>query len=99
VASLQGGLVVAADGQVLASLALPVAGLMSPRPIDEVVRDFDAVEEAARSLGATVPAPFAILSFLALPVIPTLRLTDRGLVDAEAGRFVDVARMPGGVSG
>jgi adenine deaminase len=98
VASLQGGLVVAADGQVLASLPLQVAGLMSPRPIDEVVRDFDAVEEAARSLGATVPAPFAVLSFLALPVIPTLRLTDRGLVDAETGQFVDPARLAAGVS-
>jgi adenine deaminase len=93
VASLQGGLVVATDGRVVASLPLPVAGLMSPRPIDEVVRDFDAVEEAARSLGATVPAPFAVLSFLALPVIPTLKLTDRGLVDAEKGQFVDLARV------
>jgi adenine deaminase len=99
VASLQGGLVAAADGQVLASLPLPVAGLMSPRPIDEVVRDFDAIEEAARSLGATVPAPFAVLSFLALPVIPTLRLTDRGLVDAETSQFVDLARMAGSISG
>jgi adenine deaminase len=96
VASLQGGLVVAADGRVVASLPLPVAGLMSPRPIDEVVRDFDAVETAARSLGATVPAPFAVLSFLALPVIPTLKLTDRGLVDAEKGQFVDPASVAAG---
>jgi adenine deaminase len=93
VASLQGGLVVAADGKVIAALPLPVAGLMSPRPIDEVARDFEAAEESARSLGATVPAPFAVLSFLALPVIPTLKLTDRGLVDAEKGQFVDVAAI------
>jgi adenine deaminase len=93
VASLQGGLVVIADGEVIAALPLPVAGLMSPHPIHEVVRDFDAVEEAARSLGATVPAPFAVLSFLALPVIPSLKLTDRGLVDAATGRFVDVAAV------
>jgi len=96
VASLQGGLVVAADGRVVASLPLPVAGLMSARPIDEVVRDFDAVEQAARSLGATLPAPFAILSFLALPVIPTLKLTDLGLVDAEKGQFVDLFRLAAG---
>ena len=95
-AALQGGLVVAADGKVIAALPLPVAGLMSPRPIEAVVRDFDAVEEAARSLGATVPAPFAVLSFLALPVIPTLKLTDRGLVDAATGRFVDVAAVAAG---
>jgi adenine deaminase len=99
VASLQGGLVVAAGGRVVASLPLPVAGLMSARPIDEVVRDFNAVEEAARSLGATVPAPFAVLSFLALPVIPTLKLTDRGLVDAEKGQFVDPAWMAADVPG
>jgi adenine deaminase len=99
VASLQGGLVVAADGRVVASLPLPVAGLMSARPIDEVVRDFDAVEQAARSLGATLPAPFAVLSFLALPVIPTLKLTDRGLVDAEKGQFVDLARLAAGAPG
>jgi adenine deaminase len=99
VASLQGGLVVAGGGRVVASLPLPVAGLMSARPIDEVVRDFNAVEKAARSLGATVPAPFAVLSFLALPVIPTLKLTDRGLVDAEKGQFVDPAWMAADVPG
>jgi adenine deaminase len=99
VATLQGGLVVAADDRVVASLPLPVAGLMSPRPIDEVARDLDAVEEAARSLGATVPAPFAVLSFLALPVIPTLKLTDRGLVDVEKGQFVDLARVAAGGPG
>ena len=99
VASLQGGLVVAAEGRVVASLPLPVAGLMSARPIDEVVRDFDAVEQAARSLGATLPAPFAVLSFLALPVIPTLKLTDRGLVDAEKGQFVDLVRLAAGAPG
>jgi adenine deaminase len=96
VADFQGGLVVAADGRVVAALPLPVAGLMSPRPIDEVVRDLDAVETAARSLGAAVQAPFAVLSFLALPVIPTLKLTDRGLVDAEKGQFVDLAAIAAG---
>lgn len=96
VASLQGGLVVVAEGKVIAALPLPIAGLMSPQPIDQVVCDFDVVEEAARSLGTTVPAPFAVLSFLALPVIPSLKLTDRGLVDATKGRFVDVAAVAAG---
>jgi adenine deaminase len=93
VASLQGGLVAAADGKVIADLPLPVAGLMSPQPIHEVARALDAVEEAARSLGATVPTPFAVLSFLALPVIPTLKLTDQGLVDAAQGAFADVVAV------
>jgi adenine deaminase len=87
---MQGGLAVVAEGRVVASLPLPVAGLMSTEPIDTVMRGFEAVESAAASLGTTVPAPFAVLSFLALPVIPSLKLTDRGLVDAERGEFFDL---------
>lgn len=81
VAKLQGGLVACADGNVIASLALPVAGLLSLEPAEEVARQHKKVEQAACSLGTLPPAPFAILSFLALPVIPELRLTDLGLVD------------------
>jgi len=78
---LQGGLVVYADLEILASLPLPIAGLLSPEPLDVVVSHHEKVERAAASLGHLPPAPFAILSFLALPVIPELRLTDLGLVD------------------
>ncbi len=95
---MDGGLAVAAEGRILASLPLPVAGLMSTEPIDAVVRRFQAVEEAAASLGAKVPAPFAVLSFLALPVIPSLKLTDRGLVDAERGEFFDMRSFSAGAT-
>jgi len=78
---LQGGLVVYADLEILASLPLPIAGLLSPEPLETVVFQHENVEKAAASLGNLPPAPFAILSFLALPVIPELRLTDLGLVD------------------
>jgi len=78
---LQGGLVVCAQGEVLAALPLPIAGLLSPQPLKVVVNEFERVEKAALSLGDVPPSPFAILSFLALPVIPELRLTDLGLVD------------------
>ncbi len=78
---LQGGLVVCANLEILASLPLPIAGLLSPEPLDVVVSQHEKVEKAAASLGNLPPAPFAILSFLALPVIPELRLTDLGLVD------------------
>jgi len=88
---MQGGLVAVAGGRVLASLPLPIAGLMSPRPLEEVARGLGEVEEAARELGVRVPAPYAILSFLALPVIPDLRVTDKGLVDVVAARVVDLA--------
>jgi adenine deaminase len=78
---LQGGLVVCANLEILASLPLPIAGLLSPEPLDAVVSQHEIVEKTAASLGNLPPAPFALLSFLALPVIPELRLTDLGLVD------------------
>jgi adenine deaminase len=80
---LQGGLVVCANLEILASLPLPIAGLLSAEPLDTVVSQHEKVEKAAASLGNLPPAPFAILSFLALPVIPELRLTDLGLVDVN----------------
>jgi adenine deaminase len=80
---IDGGQVVVADGQVLATLPLPVAGLMSDLPIEEVRDRNQALIEATRMLGGTTPNPFMSLSFLALPVIPTLKLTDLGLVDVD----------------
>ncbi|MBM3141561.1 MAG: adenine deaminase [Chloroflexi bacterium] len=78
---LQGGLVVCVDGKILAALLLPIAGLLSPEPLEAVVKKFENVEKTASGLGNIPPAPFALLSFIALPVIPELRLTDMGLVD------------------
>jgi len=80
---LQGGLVVAAGGKVLGSLGLPIAGLLSTEPLDVVVAREKELERLARELGAALPSPFGVLSFLALPVIPELRLTDLGLVDVN----------------
>ena len=76
-------MVVCADLEVLASLPLPIAGLLSPEPLDVVVSQYEKAEQAVASLGNLPPSPFAILSFLALPVIPELRLTDLGLVDVN----------------
>ena len=85
---LQGGLVACVSHKVLASLPLPVAGLLSPEPLGVVVAQFEKLEKAAASLGNLPPAPFSILSFLALPVIPELRLTDLGLVDVGAFKLI-----------
>ena len=85
---LQGGLVVCANREVLASLPLPIAGLLSPEPLEVVVSQHENVEEAAATLGNLPPAPFSILSFLALPVIPELRLTDLGLVDVAQSKLI-----------
>ena len=85
---LKGGLVVAADGKVLASLPLPIAGLLSDEPLEAVVNKVEKLEQLARDLGTTLPSPFATLSFLALPVIPELRLTDLGLVDVNEFKLI-----------
>ena len=78
---LEGGLVIAADGKILAALPLPIAGLLSEEPLETVVNKLEKLEKTAADLGAKLASPFATLSFLALPVIPELRLTDQGLVD------------------
>ena len=77
-----GGQVAALDGRVVAELPCPVAGLLSELPFEEVASAAARLDEAARSdLGATYPSPLMAMSFLALTVIPELRITDRGLVD------------------
>ena len=86
--TLGGGLVVVAAGQVLAELPLPIAGLMSPRPLEEVAAAYSRLKTAYRGLGGVLPDPFMALSFLALPVIPELKLTDLGLVDVHRFRVV-----------
>ena len=78
-ARLGGGQCVVMDGEVVADLPLPVAGLMSSRPAEEVAAKTKALREAARLTGCTLADPFATLSFLSLPVIPALKLTDLGL--------------------
>jgi adenine deaminase len=88
VAEMGGGQVVVADGEVRVACPLPIAGLMSDRPLEEVRDAVEAVTEAARSLGCTLPDPLMTMSFLALPVIPALKLTDRGLVDVNRFDFV-----------
>ena len=86
---IEGGFVVARDGAILAELALPVAGLMSLEPFETVRQHLIALREAARSLGVMLDEPFLQLAFLALPVIPALKITDRGMVDVS--RFEIIA--------
>ncbi|WP_425071133.1 adenine deaminase [Sagittula sp. S175] len=78
---IEGGFVVVRDGEVLAELALPVAGLMSLEPFEAVRDALEDLRAAATSLGVTLHEPFLQLAFLALPVIPALKITDRGMVD------------------
>ena len=90
VAQMGGGLAVAVGEQVLATVPLPVAGLMSDQPVETVRFQMDNLTRAARSLGTSLPDPLMTLSFLPLEVIPALKLTDQGLVDVEQFAFVSL---------
>jgi adenine deaminase len=83
-----GGFVAAADGEVRARLPLPIAGLLSTATSDTVCRQLEDVYAAARHLGCGLASPFGTLSFLALPVIPELRITDQGLFDVSKQQFI-----------
>jgi len=85
-----GGIVVVDGADVLAELPLPVAGLLSDLPLEEVVERSHALAAAARELGCTLEAPFQHLSFLALSVIPSLKITDLGLVDVDRFELVEL---------
>mgnify|MGYP000629378211 CR=1 FL=1 len=88
VQAMGGGLVATVEDSVVASVPLPIAGLMSEQPIETVRRQMDALINAVHELGSTLHDPFMTLSFLALEVIPHLKLTDRGLVDVDKFDFV-----------
>ena len=90
VAKMGGGLAVADGSDALATLPLPVAGLMSDRPLGEVRSRYDSLLDAAHEFGSSFHDPFMAMSFMALEVIPKLKLTDQGLVDVEAFGFVDL---------
>ena len=85
---LGGGIAVADGGEVRGELALPIAGLLSDQPAEAVVERLDELVELLREQGVTIDAPFMTLSFLALSVIPDLKLTDQGLVDVVNARVV-----------
>jgi adenine deaminase len=89
VIATQGGFVVAAGGAVVAELAMPLAGLMSLEPFESVRAHLVALRGAARELGCTLPEPFLQVAFLSLPVIPHLKITDRGLFDVDGFALVD----------
>ena len=79
-----------ADGTILAEFALPIAGLMSELPHEQVHTGLIPLRKAAKSLGCRLPEPFLQIAFLPLPVIPHLKITDRGLFDVDAFQHVDL---------
>lgn len=87
-ADVGGGIVAVEDGRVVGDLPLPVAGLLSDEPYEEVVARLDALHEALATMGVTITAPFNTVSFLALSVIPALKITDFGLIDVDRFEIV-----------
>lgn len=85
-----GGLAVTCDGKVQAALELPIAGLMSSEPLEDVNRKLQQLNLQTRALGCNLADPFMAISFLALPVIPKLKITDLGLVDVDQFDFVSL---------
>jgi adenine deaminase len=85
-----GGFSVVKDGKVLARLALPLGGLMSMTDPEELKNTLIELKKASRSVGCDLSEPFLQLAFLSLPVIPSLKLTDRGLVDVDQFKIIDV---------
>jgi len=85
-----GGFCVVRDGAVLAHLALPLGGLMSLEEPETIARALEELHRASSAIGCVLPEPFLQLAFLSLPVIPSLKLTDRGLMDVDAFRLIDV---------
>ncbi|MEA3307129.1 MAG: adenine deaminase C-terminal domain-containing protein, partial [Elusimicrobiota bacterium] len=82
VVKMQGGIVAALNGQVMEELALPVAGLMSDRSAEYVQEKLLRLNAAAKALGSNLEDPYMTMSFLSLPPIPEIRITDRGIIDA-----------------
>jgi len=87
---INGGLVAVSGGEVKSELPLPIAGLMSDKGIEFVAKKMEKMNESASDLGCKLRSPFMALSFLALPVIPKLKITDRGLVDVEKMRITSI---------
>jgi adenine deaminase len=90
VQELQGGQVVVVNGEVKAELPLPIGGLMSDLPLAEVYERIEELDRVTKEIGSKIPHPFMTLSFMALPVIPELKVTDRGLVDVGKFDFIDI---------
>ena len=90
VIELNGGIVTAVNGEIVFEIPLPIAGLMSDRPYEDVAKDLDMMYQLWSDMGCKWVSPFMTLSMLALPVIPEIRLTDKGLYSIKERRFLDL---------
>jgi adenine deaminase len=87
-AEIGGGIIAVDKERVIGKVELPIAGLMSDQPIEKVYKQMKRLNEAWTKLGCTITSPFMTMSFLALPVLPEIRITDKGLLDTRKFKFV-----------
>lgn len=90
IAKMGGGLAISVDEKIINSLPLPIAGLMSDKPLMEVKENLDSIYKSAQQLGIKVDDPFMAIAFLSLEVIPHLKITNKGLIDVDHSRIVDL---------
>ncbi|MFC1996420.1 adenine deaminase [Chloroflexota bacterium] len=86
--SMQGGFAISSGGNILGSLPLPIGGLLSEEPVDKIITALEHLNRIYQELGGTLPAPFMTLSFIGLPTVPELGLTDMGLVDVFKHKII-----------
>src|SRR5699024_6124148 len=92
-ANAGGGRVVVNDEKVLAEVAMPIAGLMSDQPLETLVEQVKQLEKTWNKLGCTIESPFMTFSLIALPVIPEIRISNRGLADIRSFELIDVEQV------
>ena len=85
---MQGGFVLVSDGKVLGKLALPIAGLLTEEPVEDVIAELEEINQAYHNIGGSLPAPFMTISFIGLPTVPDLGLSDLGLIDVFSHRLI-----------
>ncbi|MBA7557839.1 Adenine deaminase [subsurface metagenome] len=90
IAKMGGGLAISVDEKIVDSLPLPIAGLMSDKPLLEVKENLDSIYRTAKNLGVKVDNPFMSIAFLSLEVAPHLKITNKGLVDVNNSKIVDL---------
>lgn len=87
---IKGGIAISLDGEIIGHMELPIGGLMSEKNVDEVEKEISTLNNIAKDLGCELKSPFMTLSFIALPVVPKLGLTDLGLVDVLGYKIIDL---------
>ena len=86
----QGGKVIVKDGEVIAKLELPIAGLMSQEKAENVIHKGEELKKGEKLIGCSLTEPFMTMAFLSLSVIPEIKLTDKGLMDVMKGEFTEL---------